>query len=184
MVHVAVSTKAQGVHTTTKIEGKDINRPAQTTKTCHASFPLIKKLVEARIRGEVLPPRPRRLRFQASPLHSPAHRSFRRVSPVRPDKASSTVRCKRRCWLAVSGTSPIFRQFAFALVHAGLTSSPRLLLREIEAHPQSVRQCAVALVHAGPLSPPPRRSLLAHFLLRDALRAIAVPIPPASHPFS
>ena len=33
--------KVQGVHTTTKIERKDINKPALTTKTCHASFPLI-----------------------------------------------------------------------------------------------------------------------------------------------
>ena len=36
------------------------------------------------------------------------------------------------------------RQFAVALVHAGLTSPPRQLLREIETHPQSVRQCVVA----------------------------------------
>ena len=46
--------------------------------------------------------------ISASPLHSPAPRSFRRVSPVRPDQACSTVRCKRRSWLAVSGTSLIY----------------------------------------------------------------------------
>ena len=37
----AHSTKAQGVHTTTKNERKNTNRPAQSTKTCHASFSLI-----------------------------------------------------------------------------------------------------------------------------------------------
>ena len=35
------SKEAPGVHATIKIERKDIYRPAQTTKTCHASFPLI-----------------------------------------------------------------------------------------------------------------------------------------------
>ena len=39
--HDAQSKEAQGVHTTTKLERKDINRPAQTTQTCHASFPLV-----------------------------------------------------------------------------------------------------------------------------------------------
>ena len=37
---------------------------------------------------------------------------------------------------------------------AGLTSPPRRLVLEIEAHPQSVRQSIVALVHAGPTCPP------------------------------
>ena len=40
MKHDAHSKKAQDVHTT-KIERKDINMPAQTTKTCHACFPLV-----------------------------------------------------------------------------------------------------------------------------------------------
>ena len=35
------SKEAQGVHATTKKERKDIHRPAQITKTCHTSFPLI-----------------------------------------------------------------------------------------------------------------------------------------------
>ena len=35
------SRKAQGVFATRKIEKKDTDRPAQTTQTCHASFPLI-----------------------------------------------------------------------------------------------------------------------------------------------
>ena len=43
--------------------------------------------------------------ISVSPLHSPAPRSFRRVSPIRPDQACSTVRCKHRSWLAVLGTS-------------------------------------------------------------------------------
>ena len=34
------SKKAQGVHSTTKFEKKDISRPAQSTKTCHAIFSL------------------------------------------------------------------------------------------------------------------------------------------------
>ena len=38
----------------------------------------------------------------------------------------------------------IGEKFAVALVHAGPTSTPRRLLREIEAHPQLVRRLAVA----------------------------------------
>ena len=35
MTGITHSNEAQGVHTTTKIERKDTNRPAQSTKTCH-----------------------------------------------------------------------------------------------------------------------------------------------------